>query len=205
MSVTANLMLVDKSSRCPVDGLNQKFRLMKDPSSNRKRIVVSADLNDGDLAEKILVKVPVDVYCDLIYSGKDVAPPAATSFVDRVIQYANAYEVDEKIITEPQIGSRCAKCEFKTTAEQEVAGKRSGFKDCWRDALGWSNEDFEEPTVLDIWNFRRKDELIAQGKVRLSGIEEADIGVNLDGQPGISSSQRQWLQIEKATSKDSSP
>jgi hypothetical protein len=205
MSVTANLMLADKSSRCPVDGLNQKFRLAKEPGSNRKRIVVSEDLNAGDLAEKILVKVPVDEYCNLIYSGKDVEPPASTSFVDRVNKYAHAYAIDKKIIPEPQIGSRCAKCEFKTTSEQGVAGKRSGFKECWGDALGWSNGDFEEPTVLDIWNFRRKDELIAQGKVRLSSIEEADIRVKSDDQPGISSSERQWLQIEKATSKDSSP
>ena len=35
MLVTANLLLADKSSRCPVDGLNQKFRLVKDPDTNR--------------------------------------------------------------------------------------------------------------------------------------------------------------------------
>ena len=204
MSVTANLMLADKSSRCLVDGLNQKFRLVKDPGTNRKRIVVSADLNEGDLAEQILVKVPVDVYCDMIYSGKDGVPSASTSFVARVNQYAHAYAVDEKIMPEPLIGSRCAKCEFRATEEQEAQGKLSGFKECWGHALGWSNGDFEVPTVLDIWNFKRIDELIAKDKVRIDSLEEADLRVKPDDKPGISSSERQWLQVQKATSNDSS-
>ena len=80
------------------------------------------------------------------------------SFKERVDLFAEHYASDTKISM--PISTRCHSCEFYTTDSDEQNGLRSGKKECWQEQLGWSDEDFNEPTVLDVWNFRKKEELI---------------------------------------------
>ncbi|MBI9093356.1 MAG: DUF2779 domain-containing protein [Sphaerochaeta sp.] len=75
-------------------------------------------------------------------------------------------------------------------------GRRSAGK------RGWGEEDFSSPTVLDIWNFRNKDRLIQANRIKLSDVTELDIMANSDGRPGLSASQRQWLQVQKCKNND---
>jgi len=58
---------------------------------------------------------------------------------------------------------------------------------------------------LELWNYRKKDQLLASGKRLLREVAEADIGVKEDGKPGLSYSQRQWLQVQKEQAQDSTP
>ena len=122
------------------------------------------------------------------------------SFSERIEMFAHHYSTDTKIPA--KVTSTCAKCEFYTTERDEEQGLRSGKKECWKECLGWHDADFESPTVLDIWNFRGKDKFIEAGIIKMADISESDIQPKPDTKPGISASERQWLQIEKTKNGD---
>ena len=169
-TVSSYLMMANKNTECHTDGLNQKFKVVKD-ESNRKGIKVSNTLTEEDLQNKILIQVPVEEEIQLIYDGKDSKVPSEMNFFENIEFLSAKYKSDDKI--KSSIGAKCAKCEFNCSpGEKEL---KSGFKECWSDALGWKEEDFTDPSVLDIWSFKRKDNLIADGKVKLTDVTENDI------------------------------
>ena len=198
-TVHAFLMMADKSAECPTDGLNQKFRLIKD-ENGRKSVSVSSSLSEADLTPPILCKVNVDDECDQIYAGTDGGSDPTKPFADRIDLYAESYASDVKLPT--PVSTACATCEFYTKESDEKAGLKSGKKECWNERLGWSDADFSSATVLDIWNFRKKDQLIASGRINMSEVTEDDISPKPDKKPGISASERQWLQVEKHQNGD---
>ena len=165
-------MMADKSARCPVDGLNQKFRIVKD-NRGRKSVEVSKDLSEKDLSEQILCQINVDSLCDQIFAGTDSKAKESRSFEERATWYAEHYARDKKIVCQPSMA--CAKCEFCTSDKEEAEGLKSGIQECWTETLGWSREDFNVPTVLDIWNFRNKTKLINAGRIKMSEVTEEDI------------------------------
>ena len=194
-TIQNNLMLADKKSKCKTTGLNQKFRITRD--NNRKGIAISSDLSDKDLAHKVLIKVPVDQAVSYIH--EDLTEDGV-SFEDTIKTLAYEYQHDRKI--NGIIGSKCKNCEFTTSNDEEATGLKSGFKECWSQTLGWNDNDFSEPTVLDIWNYRSTNKLIEQGKFKLIDLCEDDLNIKDDSKPGLSNSQRQWLQIEKVKNSD---
>lgn len=204
MKVESFLMLADKTAICEIDQLNQMFRVAKGVN-NRKYVKISPVIDEAGLGEQILCKVNVDDFCEMIFQGRDANAKQALSFEQRIQQYSDFYSRDKKLLQEPQVSARCAKCEFRASSDEEAAGMRSGFKECWKDALGWCDSDFDQPNVLDIWNFKHKDELIAVGKIKLNTIDEDDIRIKKDNKPGLSHSERQWLQVKKAAVEDDSP
>lgn len=196
-TINSYLMMADKNAVAKTEGLNQKFRIVRD-EYNRKGIQVSSTLSAADLKNKLLIQKQVDDEIDVIHSEfKEM------SFEDTIYLYANSYEKDTKVISE--IGSHCGKCEFQCSADDKKNGHKSGFEDCWTQALKWKDSDFKEPNVLSIWNFRKKDDLISEGKIKIKDLEQEDIDPTSDDEPGLSSSERQWLQIEmvKNNSKES--
>jgi hypothetical protein len=200
-SIHASLMLADKTVLCPTDGLNQKFKIVKGPG-NRKSASLSIPLTAADLSKKILCKVNVDAVCKKIYDEplKIVAGPA--TFSERIAWMAEYYNRDEKIIYPP--APACAKCEFRATAEDEAEGKKDGFRECWARAFSWGLKEFKTPSVLDIWNFRGKTQMIAERRVTMADVTKNDINPKSDGKPGVSASERQWLQVEKNQKNDTS-
>lgn len=200
-TVSAYLMLADKASFCPTDGLNQKFRV-KTGVDDQKYVELAAELTAEEIHPDswILRKVPVDNACDRIFAGTDMKLPEAKSFAERAEEFADYYERDERIAS--QITGDCKTCEFQTTPEEEVEGKRSGLKECWSQALGWTNADFEVPTMLDVWDNRNKDKMIGAGKIKMSDLVEGDIDPKKADKSGISRTQRQWLQVEKVNNND---
>lgn len=197
VEVSAYLMMADKNSLCPTDGLNQKFKIGKD-ANGRKRVSVSQALSAADLSEPILGRINVDAYCDLIYN--DEFGTDASNFNDYVNYLAGCCKSGEKISSLPSAG--CGGCEFKATDKEAAAGLKNGFHECWKENLKWTDDDFREPTMFCIWNFRKKDKCITEGRIKLSAITEDDIYPKSDSKPGISASERQWLQVSKAQCND---
>lgn len=200
-NISSCLMMADKNVPCPVDGLNQKFRILKD-SNSRKGVKVSTSLSAKDLSKKILIEVPVDDYVSVIHEGTYSICGSNMSFAGLVDFLSDQYKQDKKI--PPEIGAKCAKCEFKCTPEQEAAKLKSGFKTCWMEVLNWKDKDFEEPSVLELWNSRKKDSYISTGRLKLCDLTEEDIGKKNAKGPGLSASERQCLQVEKVKKKDNS-
>ena len=199
--VFAYLMMADKSATCPTDGLNQKFRLGKD-HNGRKSISVSESLSDADLTPPILSKVNVDQECEQIYRTEDEISNQSLNFKQQVDLYSEHYASDIKIPS--VISTSCDGCEFHTTGNDEESGLISGKKECWKECLGWSDNDFDCLTVLDVWNFRKKSKLIEIGCIKMSDISVEDVSPKTDNKPGISASERRWLQIEKYQTGDNS-
>ncbi|WP_321300000.1 DUF2779 domain-containing protein [uncultured Sphaerochaeta sp.] len=200
--ISAHLMMADKSAVCPTDGLNQKFRLIKD-ETGRKGVTIADTLTQDDLTPPILCTVPVDAECERIYQSQHEVNNNSLQFSQYVEFLADSYSTDTKIHT--PIASKCAACEFYTTDDNEESNLKSGKEECWREVLGWSDEDLACQTVLDVWNFRRKDDLIEDGIIKMDDISEGDIHPKPDTKPGISASERQWLQIQKYKTRDHSP
>jgi len=191
-SISAHLMLADKASRCSIDGLNQKFKLTRD-NSGRTRVLTPPNLTGEELGSKILTQVNVDEYCELIYGQK-------FDFSGYVNLLAESYAGDKKICITPS--AECRKCQFTTTEADELAGLKSGLRECFREFYNLSDEELNEPTVLEIWNFRKTARLLQENRVKIADVEESDICPAGDGRPGLSSSQRQWLQVVKARDRD---
>ena len=198
--VSAYLMLADKTTLCPSEGLNQKFRLEKD-ANGRKKVVVSSQLNENDLKPHILRAVNVDAECDLIYTGEGKGQHNI-SFSESVKFLAAHYAIDKKIHS--TISTACGKCEFYTTELEEQNGFLNGKKECWKKQLGWGNDDFSSATIFDLWNYRSKEKFIETNIIKLSDLSEEDIKLNSSGKPGLSNSERQRLQIKKYKEQDNS-
>lgn len=202
LEIKAYLMLADKNARCPVDGLNQMFRHAKNERGVR-HVKVSETLKPEHLDPLILTRVNVDECCDKIFQtaidfcGEDVI------FKDFINKTAACYEKDQKIITPPS--RNCKGCEFQAKEDELKLGLKSGKRECWKESLGWNDEDFKEQTVLDIWNYRKMDALIHKGCIKLKDVAEQDIQPREDSRPGLSASQRQWLQAMKYQNSDISP
>ena len=183
------LMMPDKNKATDVDGLNQMFKI-------GERSTVVANIPDGvdakNIAETLLAKMSMDKYVAYILSKPLAYPGGEAPLSEMAAIWASAYKVDAKIA--PEIGAQCGGCQFKAKSDD---GLKSGFHECWKAANNWQDKDFDGGTVLDLWNFKKKQQLIEQGIYKISQICRDDIG-NFEDEPeatGLSRKQRQWLQV----------
>ena len=194
-TVKCFLMMPDKSVRAPVSGLNQLFKIER--ANGRSKVTASAQAQQAVQAlqaegvKALLALVPVDEYVHMVMQGGVKSLGVKEPLPDLAARWAAAYKADQKI--EPSPGSQCGKCEFKTRPGDTL---QSGFYECWGQKYGLSPSHIDEGTVLDIYNFRGKDKLIRDGRVRLDPkvVSEDDIKVKDEG-PHLSLSERQWMQV----------
>jgi hypothetical protein len=139
----------------------------------------------------LLALVPVDEYVHMVMQDGVKSLGVKEPLPDLAARWAAAYKADQKI--EPSPGKQCSDCEFKTRPGDTL---QSGFYECWGQKYGLSPSQIDEGTVLDIYNFRGKDKLIRDGRVRLDPkvVSEDDIKVKDEG-PHLSLSERQWMQV----------
>ena len=189
LKIKSFLMLADKSKVCTVDGLNQKFKISRD-KHGRSSVMVMPGITASSIGEPILTSVNVDALVDEILTQPLVAPGSDGTLAQLAQIWAQSYQADKKI--KPVIGSHCAKCEFRTTPG--TSELKSGVHECWREALGWTDEQIEQGTVLDIWNFRRKQELIDRGVLKFKDVTQEDLKYS-EGEDCLNPSQRQWMQV----------
>ena len=192
--IKSYLMMPDKSVKAAVSGLNQLFKIERangrskvTSSPNAKRVAQQLASTPGTLP--LLALVPVDQYVDMVEQGGVQYMSLKAPLPQLATQWAEAYKHDRKI--PPMPGKHCGKCEFKTRPGD---GLLSGFEECWHQAYGLTPSQLAEGTVLDIYNFRRKDQLIAAGTVLLSQASHA-IEV-VDARPELSLSERQCMQVK---------
>lgn len=193
--VSAFLMLADKSSTCPSDGLHQKFRLDMN-ARGRRSVTVTDQLSDSELQQSILTKVPVNEIVGDILEATTYGTENGLRFPDWVRELSTKYARDEKIPSE--IGNKCGTCSFRANDDDKQQGKKSGFEECWRERLGWKADAFQSPTVLELGGSRRTDKYLAEGKNHLTDLQMSD--VDFEGTSGatITTKERQWLQIDAA-------
>jgi hypothetical protein len=96
--------------------------------------------------------------------------------------------------------STCKKCEFKATIEEKSKGLLSGFEYCYNKHLGWQKEDFNAPNAMEIWNYRGGN-LMEEQRLLMRDLTDEDFKIQLVAGK-ISTSERQWIQVEKARTND---
>ena len=191
-SINTFLMMPDKSKTATTGGLNQCFFI--EECNGFKEANCSAEAAEQTKENAtLLAKVPIDKYIDIVMSKPLVYPGSEANtqnyLPDRVSIWAKAYRDDSKI--NPQIHKGCGECEFRATKQETL---KSGYHECLQQFTGLTTEEIDQGTVLDIWNFRRKDELIAQGIFR---IQDAGNCIEVkEGENGLSNAERQRLQID---------
>lgn len=197
------LMLADKRAQASVEGLNQLFFL--DRSGTRAKAIVKDGIGKKQLGTPILKEVPVKEIVAQILGGIY----EERSFSDFVEWLAQKYKEDD-LILQP-LGGRCGECEYRADAQQLKDGLQSGFHECWEKLAGFGTDDFDKPSILNLWNFRKKDEFIEKGiyfqqqvtKEDLEPPKPAKKGGAAD--TGMSPADRRWLQIEKSKKRDVEP
>lgn len=188
------LFLVDQSSECPTDGLNQKF-LLERGSDGRAKVRVRSPLSPTDLSQSIMTLQPVSDIINSFLSNPE--------FEKNVALLADKYERDERI--DVPLGSQCGGCQYFAIKDDLLDGKKSGRTECWQRHLGVPVEDLERPTVLNLWDFRSKDHAFSQKKYFLTDLTEDDLNMKEDGKAGLSRTARQLLQITKVRDGDNTP
>jgi hypothetical protein len=202
-TVNAHLMLADKNAVATVNGLNQKFQLKK-VEEERTYVEVVGGISKADLGKEVLIGVNVDDIIRMIWDGIDSAEEPDKSFEENICYLADKYEKNEKVIT--PINKNCKDCEFHFSTEEHAEGKLSGFRECWKNQLGWNDENFNKPLCFSLWNYRKKQELIEEGIYYLEDIQQEHLGDLTAGEDGsLSVAERQWIQIEKVTQNDTTP
>ena len=194
----AYLLMADKTKKASINGLNQLFRI---PNNGNPRTDIIKRVNSiEEIGNSVLSEVNVDSIINDIINDK-YKYYDNLNFVEAIETFKKAYQEDTYLNWPTQF-SACKNCEFKTTPEQEKEGLLSGFKHCFSKQLNWKESDFNKPNAMEIWNFRGKN-LMEENRLLMEQLKEEDINIKLEA-GRITSSERQWIQVEKAVSNEAS-
>ena len=199
-NVTANLMLINKSSMCSQDGLHQNYRVFHG-DEGRRAIEVSVP-SARLIADQLLLSVPADLECDAIYNAHEHGSRFSGSFNELVTHLSHI--CDGTTAPATQIQGNCGNCEFRAVADGTSTGPN--WAECLNVAFGISNPD-PGTLIFDLWDWRRKDEYLNQGVIYLHQMSDEDFEDVEQPTPGngLERRQRQRIQVEKAKAGDTKP
>ena len=193
MRVTSHLVMPNKAAVCNESGVSQRLRIVKQDRS--VHIEVDASLHDGILARQLLTAVPLDELLDKLQTEPLVLGGWETAFEEGIEELARRLDTEPYM---PRIGAYCKGCEFRASPTQRTANMRDGRAECLASAFRVTPADTASGTVLDLYNFRKPDTLLEDRKILLADLESDDVKLSVDDAT-ISSSHRQWLQVEEAS------
>jgi len=207
--ISSYIMMADKSKKASVDGLNQMFRVSKSAGKNKSK--------NGDGRTGILKKVDsLEETGDPVLGRKEVSDIVAKihnnkfkyhdnlTFQEAIVLLKDVYQAD-KFANWPTSYGACKSCEFKCSdaqeAQNEEEGLKSGYKNCFSTLHNWSDNDFKRSNIFDVWSFRKGKKLFDQGVYFKDELTLEIMEIKEDAEK-LSSSHRQWLQVEKEVAQD---
>ncbi|HET9236388.1 MAG TPA: DUF2779 domain-containing protein [Oligoflexus sp.] len=176
--IVPHLIFADKSKLTSVSGLNQRFLIAK--GNGRNKIKVAEGTSLANVGQKILYTLSMSEHVTRLLADAD--------FQKKADAWAAAYRSQTKL--EAELSKACSSCEYRSDGSK---GLKSGFHECWKARLKKDPEPGR--LVIDLWNYRDADRLIAEGRLWLHEITEEDLKIDGDDQ-GLTTGQRQWLQVE---------
>ena len=203
--IVAHLMLADKTVPADYDGINQLFPLVK--VDERHNVVVrqpnAKDLQDPKHHHILTAFDEVDDLCDRIIAGTTSEQPAVlgATFKDFVDDMSNLYV--NHVRRDCPVSANCFSCPFYTTKDTPK-GMKDGKKECWEKMAHFKDEDFNKPSVSELWcgltgPRSLKKELVAAGKYFLEDIKKADLPESKPVESGLTPAERRLLQISLTT------
>ncbi len=197
------LMLADKNATATVDGLNQKFLLTRD-TTGRKGVVVKGDTSLSALGNPILTKINIDNIVEQIQNNEYEIAGNTYSFESYINRLAQIYEQNEKVNI--PVSTHCQGCEYKVIPSNLKDGMKSGFVECWKNSYNIEDNEFNKPMVFDIWNYRKKQDLLDKHQLFIEDLNAQDFAENVYNLNGaLTNDERRALQIMKVTDNDNTP
>ena len=197
--IQSYLMMADKSKTASIDGLNQLFRI-SNKGENRtgilKKVSTLEETGNAVLGRKNITQIVTDIETNK-YKYHD-----SLTFQESIDFFKEKYFNDSYANWSTSF-SACKSCEYKCTEDEEQQGLKSGFKECFKKQHKWSKNDFNKPNIFDVHNFRKGTKLFEEAIYFKDQLTEDNIGLKEDSEK-LTTSHRQWLQIEKEVNNDSS-
>ncbi|CAL66559.1 DUF2779 domain-containing protein [Christiangramia forsetii] len=190
------IMMADKSKKASIDSLNQLFRI-SNKEDNRTGIIKKVNsLNETGnsvLGRKNITDIIAEIELNkhLYHSNLD--------FKKSINLFKELYKNNE-YANWPTTFSACKKCEFKSSNKTNQDLK-SGFRECFSKQHNWKEKEFNEPNTFDIYDFRKGTKLFDEGVFFKKDLTEDSIGLKEEAEK-LTTSHRQWLQIEKEVNND---
>ena len=195
-TITPYLCLVDKTKSATVDGLNQFFRIKKDPNSKtgvKKTFKQVSQLGENILHQENLSEVVLKIHNGYHTYYDNLNFHEAVKLLSD-IRIKNYYP------NWPAQFSACKKCEFKKDDSEDGKIKQSGFEHCFKTQYHWTDQDFKKSTIFNVWDLK-DPKLMQQGLLFKSQLSPEDIKYK-EAAGKLSRTERQWLQIEKERNDD---
>ena len=127
-TVTAYLMMADKKTKAPVDGMNPMFKVVN--KEGRAHIERSSEAASLAGMEKVLAPFHVDNLCQQVIAGETAEQRQVMSgmlFIDFVKEMSRQYVNHERHFS--SLGAKCFNCQF--VSNQKTEGLLDGKKECW--------------------------------------------------------------------------
>jgi hypothetical protein len=199
--VNSHLLLVDKSKKATVNGLNQIFQI----SRNGDRISVELNgIQKSQLGDSILHSVNTDVTVEKIWNKYKVPTTLNQDFTfESFVQFCeDLYVRDERKFSPLTMG--CKDCTFWTRSGKDE-GLKDGRLECWKHITAYSDVLLTNPWTIDVWQ-GRMDNALNQGIYLMGKLDKSNIGgVEPKGDEkarGMEQYDRRWKQIEKVKNND---
>ena len=214
-TVRAYLMMADKSKVNTIPRLNSLFRIKKSVGSDgekRAHAEVAPEAIEilKNPHEHVLTPFYVDDECKLIIEGEtaEQVDILGMPFVPFIEEKSKWFVNNEK--HDCLLGSKCFKCPFQLSEEGKAKGLKSGYEECWRNVADFKDEDFEKPSIKELWGSflgSKKNKWVQERKYFLSDITEGDLPLQAGTRPesGLDHCERKWLQIRNTLSGATEP
>jgi len=202
-TVSSYLMLADKSKIASVNGLNQKFKIIK--VNGKVSIISQEEFTADGLGTKLLIKIPVGIEVEkLEHEEFEVGDTHYTLATYAALLSADLNNNYKRFIG---IGKHCNRCEFHTSDEK----LSSGFIECWSKQTGLSSQQLKQPLLFELWrgNLGSKDiitPLLNRQDYFLKDFQEADFAPkSIKPSIGFTATERRVLQIQSTISEAKLP
>lgn len=208
--VKASLMMADKSKCADIDGINQLFKIIKKNGQSEVEIVPGAMDKLASSSVQLLTAFDVDTICDNIICGNTGEQLEDNGWMENLkfeafVNLMSEYYCDNKPYTAANIGKKCFGCQFCASEGSEM---KDGYKECWKRAANFTEADFDESLVKDLWggggNTRLRGNIINAGIYKQKDITTNEIPSHndKDTKPGLDGNERKWLQIAMSTGNE---
>lgn len=196
--INSFIMMADKSKTASIDGLNQLFRITN--KENKRTGIISKVNSVAETGNPILGKKNVTSIIEEIELNKYKYHEDLT-FQDSIKLFRDSY-INNTYANWLTSYSSCKKCEFKLP-ENGSKNLKSGFKECFSRKHKWGRNEFNQPNIFDLYDFRKGNKLFQEGIIFKKDLTQENIGLKIESDK-LTTSNRQWLQIEKEMNNDSS-
>lgn len=195
------IMLVDKSKKASIDGLNQLFRITKEANGRTgiKTLVDSIEETGSSVLGRMNVsEIVKNIENDTHTYGNGL------TFYDAIEDFKIHYLNDNYRNWQTSYMA-CKSCEFQTSKDDKEKGLKSGFEECYIKQHNWGEKELKKAKIFDIrgMHYMKGIKLFKNDSFFMDTLTLEDIGYKEEAGK-LSNTERAWLQIEKEVKNDDS-